>query len=315
MLLLVSWKRVDNMPQERVIIRKTNPMKALLTHSYTKYVAIILGAVLSVGIVTMAVGAQTTGAQYVQEGSAIGFVDHTQTLGPVGEFPPRFLVRGWAFDSGHQDAGSAQVRVLDGNGEVVETVVTTLPRQDVVNAYNGPLNTGFAWFAPQRYNNGNTHTFTFWFNTADNNNTWQYIGEAVMPPQDAGMAGSLDGVVNNAVIGWAVDLDDRQLHTSQIPVAVYVDGDFIASDVARLQRPDVEEALKDTYHQIGQFHGYNVAISSSGLPAELKDDRLHRVEVFALEVTEGVMTSVGVDWYYISQDGLLYQLIAEDIMQ
>ncbi len=286
-------------------------MKALLTHSYTKYVAIVLGALLSIGIVTAVVYAETTGAQYVQDGPARGYVDVTNSVGPSAEWPAFFAVRGWAFDAAVSNEG-IEVRVLDESGEVVETVPTVIPRSDVQGMYpEAPLTSGFAFDSPPRYNDGNSHTFSFWTQSSAGPNVWQFIGDATMTPSDAGVAGSLDGIVNNAVIGWAVDLDDRFLHLSQIPVAVYIDGDFIASDVARLQRPDVEDALIATYPQIGEFHGYNVAIPQSYIPTSLKDDRIHRVEVFALEVSEGTMASVGVDWYYISPDGLLYQLVAE----
>lgn len=279
-----------------------------MTKTHIKWSALgaVLVALVALGAFIIHSTISASAAEYVHESDVMGYVDVVQ-FHAASTIPPGLRVKGWAFERGSGSYGT-EIQVKDENGTVIDSVRTGDERQDVYEVYGSvgasPY-TGFIWYSPPRYNDGADHTFSFWAKSFKLEDTYQYIGEAYMSPFDAGVAGSLDGIIDNSVIGWAVDLDDNLLYMSHIPVAVYIDGDFIAANTAHLERPDVENALIDGFPQVGSFHGYNIPISKSHIPEDLRDGQRHRIEVFALEVTEGVMTSVGVDWNFITPAGLI----------
>ena len=265
-----------------------------------------LGILLSAGIFVLTASAQDPLIQFDSYGARyVGAVDSVD-IESSNITAQRVRVSGWAFGQ-LDDDGKAMVRVTeDSEGlKVVEQFETKIDRNDVKDAYyNASLDSGFHWRAPARFYDGVEHALYF-FAGDDELNSWQYFGETVLPAVDSGVVGSLDGVVDNKVVGWAMDLDDLFLETSQIPVAVYVDGDFVASGVANLVRTDVESYYESRIANVGPRHGYNVKLSSEHLRL-YRDDQLHGFEIFALEVTEGKMVSLGTIWRNISLEGEVY---------
>lgn len=266
---------------------------------------IAFGALVSVGLGFMMVSASSLSIEYNQEtaehmGSVDAAVVDTNQI-----IAQRIRVSGWAFDKNNKQNVTTVRATNDLAGlDVIEEFVPDIGRLDVLQTFpNASEKPGFHWFVPSRYYDGLDHTVYFFAGDAQQN-AWDYIGAIVLPVVDSGVVGSLDSIGANNIAGWAIDLDDLWLDSSNIPVAVYVDGDFVAADVADLVRVDVENAYKGRIANVGSRHGYNVPISADQLRS-YRDGNVHRVEVFALEVSEGVMTSIGVKWPTITEAGMM----------
>jgi hypothetical protein len=281
-------------------------MRFAFNDNRKKYAAVFLGILFSAGIFVLTASAQDPVIQFNPHGARYdGSVDSVE-IESSAITAQRVRISGWAFSQLDSD-GKATVRIAEDVAGllVVEQIETTITRNDVKAAFpNSSLTSGFHWRAPARFYDGAEHSLYF-FAGDDELNSWQYIGEAIIPVVDSGVVGSIDGVIDNHVIGWAMDLDDLFLDTSQIPVAVYVDGDFVAAGVANLARSDVESHYENDVSQVGPRHGYNVELSPEHLRL-YRDDQLHGIEVFALEVTEGDVTSLGTIWKKISHAGIVY---------
>lgn len=283
-------------------------MKTYLQHTSLKYVAIVLGALVSTFFGYLVVSAQTAIVRYDQlTAESIGSVD-VAVIEANSMTAQRIRVAGWALNRANKQAVTT-VRVTNdfAGQDVVDMFVPGIARSDVSSVFpNTSEKPGFHWRAPSRYYDGADHTLYFFAGDASKD-TWDYIGGVVLPRVDSGVVGSLD-LINfvagkNVIVGWAMDLDDLWLETSQVPVAVYLDGDFVAAGVADSSRPDVEQAYMSKITGVGAAHGYAVSVAANQIPGTMKDDKSHRLEVFALEVSEGTMQSIGVKWPVIKADG------------
>ncbi|HBU27879.1 TPA: hypothetical protein DEB00_02060 [Candidatus Uhrbacteria bacterium] len=284
-------------------------MKSFFQRSYAKYAMILLGAFVSIGLGFIMVSAAGASIGYNQQtAESIGSVD-TAVIASNTITAQRVRVSGWTFNKNNKQK-TTTVRITNdfAGMDVVDTLVPDISRLDVLQAYpNASEKSGFHWYAPSRYYDGLDHTLYFFAGDADAD-SWDFIGSIMLPKVDSGVVGSLDLIDhangNNLIVGWAMDLDDLWVEHSQVPVAVYVDGDFVSSGVASISRPDVEAAYKSKVANVGSNHGYRVVVTQDQL-VDYRDGETHRLEVFALEVSEGTIQSVGVLWPTITEAGMM----------
>ncbi|MEK7108336.1 MAG: hypothetical protein AAB898_01565, partial [Patescibacteria group bacterium] len=120
----------------------------------------------------------------------------------------------------------------------------------------------------------------------------QQIGEWSADRYDGNLRGSVDAVLGTVVQGWAFDLDGEDVAHQALPVSIYIDGEYVASTIANIERQDLVSAFP--LWSVGAWHGYNVSLN---IPARFRDGGVHGVEVFGLEYTEGRMTKIGETYY------------------
>lgn len=278
-------------------------MKTLLNHTYTKYLAIILGALLSVGLVTMVTFAETAD-------EFMGSVDGIHVVNPSNAGTSYAVVNGWIAHTFLADGGEIAVRIsTDEAGEnLVGVTKTGIARQDVMSALGTDLYVGYGWRIPASYHNGQAHAFYVW---ADSGSSLQLIGSAMMEPSDNGLHGSFDGITGNTVAGWAVDLDGERVTMQYLPVMIFIDGQYVTTTMADKSRMDVENAYPEW--GAGRFHGFHEEIN---VPSDFRNNDWHVVEAFTVETTEGqVRQLAGSHWRYIDQDGLMWTQTALETAQ
>ena len=155
------------------------------------------------------------------------------------------------------------------------------------------LPVGFSWRIPTSYRDGQQRTFYFWgVRQVAGQTLTQQIGDWPTDRSDGNLRGSVDAVMGSVVQGWAFDLDGEDVEHQALPVSIYIDGEYVASTIANIERQDLVSAFP--LWSVGAWHGYNVSLN---IPARFRDGGVHGVEVFGLEYTEGRMTKIGETSY------------------
>lgn len=276
-------------------------MKTLLNHTYTKYLAIILGALVSVGLVTMVTFAESPS-------EFVGSVDGIHVVNASSPGTSYAVVNGWAARGADHDGGDVTLRIstdMEGNNLIGETT-NGIARPDVEAAIGVGPYVGFGWRVPASYHDENLHTFYVWAEGISGNHM---IGSVMMEPSDNGLHGSFDGITGNTVAGWAVDLDGERVTMQHLPVMIFIDGQYVTTTIADKSRMDVENAYPEW--GAGRFHGFHEEIN---VPSDFRNNDWHVVEAFTVEATEGqVRQLAGSYWRYIDGDGLMWEVNPETI--
>ena len=230
-----------------------------------------------------------------------GYIDEIRTVGETTTPVQKLLIGGWAFDAAHPDLQS-RIRIttdLEGT-QIVDEIETWRIRHDVEQAMDGAgPRTGFHWIAPPQFYDGGFHKLYVW---AQGLTDWKLIGDAVVSDVDGGVAGNVDAVTGNHFVGWAADLDGVSVSEQQVPVLVYIDGDFARAYIADMPRPDLAGAYPEWW--MGIDHGFSFQLD---VPRRFHDESVHLFEVFAVEHSEGVISRLpGSRQMYVDADGIMW---------
>jgi len=231
---------------------------------------------------------------------AIGFIDGITVPALPSDST---TIIGWAAD-GYIPTAEMEVFIsTDREGlNIVGNTIANIARPDVEEVFIAPL-AGWAWEVPRNFYDGNTHQFHAWARSTDSSiiRSLTYIGAVTQEPIDNGFTGAIDTLEDNIISGWAIDLDGQDIQNQQIPIFIYIDGQFIGSTKTGLERTDVGAAFLK--YNAGNNQGWNIMLD---IPNRLRDNKEHRIEVFALEYTQGEITKIGEPIFkYINTDGLI----------
>lgn len=233
----------------------------------------------------------------------VGSIDAITERTPYGLANQRMVVTGWAKNI-HNADNSLRVRVESPTiGQTVDEFTARSIRNDVPLIYGGTAETGFNWVIPARFHDGNNYEFIFLMETGDGD--WHEFGRRTVEMPSLGLWGEVDFVEGKTISGWAVDMDGDDPRNQQTAILVHIDGQMVHMDLTGAYRPDVEQFFNGRgylYTYAGEYHGF--MIDNLNIPNRFRDGLGHRIQVFALEFTQGTIRQIGQTYdRVISLDG------------
>jgi hypothetical protein len=264
-----------------------------------------LGILLSASLLVSAFALNITDSAQANS-RLVGSVDNDTVRMPYLLSNQRIVIVGWAKDLNRPNE-SARVLVESPTiGQVVDEFTASTARPDVVRVFGGTELTAFNWVVPSRFNDGNVYEFVFKIYDA-NQNTWQEFGRRRVTMPDIGLMGAVDAISGREVSGWAIDFDGDDPRNQHTAVLLHVDGQLVATTIANKYRPDVDRYFSGRgpmFTYAGEYHGFR--FDNLEIPPRFRDGRGHRIQVFALEFTEGTIKQIGGTYdRIITNEGLI----------
>lgn len=247
----------------------------------------LMSLIVSLGVITFQLSS-------VDASSGLrGSVDTVTKRTPYGLANQRMVVSGWAKDLNRANE-SIRVRVYSPTiYQVVDEFTARSTRNDVPLVFGGTERTGFNWAVPARFHDDKTYEFVFLgYDSASND--WREFGRETIDMPDLGLYGDVDYARGRRVHGWALDMDGDDPRRQNAPVILHIDGQMVASTLASEYRPDVDRHFSGqgyAFAHVGEYHGFS--FDNLVIPPRFCTGEGHRIQVFALEFTEGKLVQIG----------------------